>query len=40
VLKRGTAIRGIRLTDNADEIEGPYRQGQGPGVRTELLKKA
>jgi protein PhnA len=22
VLKRGTVIRGIRLTDNADEIEG------------------
>ena len=32
MLKRGTVIRGIHLTDNADEIEGAYRQGQGPGA--------
>ena len=32
VLKRGTVIRNIHLTDDEDEIEGPHRQGEGPGV--------
>jgi hypothetical protein len=25
-------IRNIHLTDDEDEIEGPHRQGEGPGV--------
>jgi len=40
VLKRGTVIRGIRLTDNADEIEGRTDKVKGLVLRTEFLKKA
>lgn len=38
-LKRGTVMKGIRLTDDADEVE--CRQGKTTIVlRTEFLKKA
>ena len=40
VLKRGTMIRGIHLTDNADEIEGRTDKVKGLVLRTEFLKKA
>ena len=40
VLKRGTVIRGIHLTDNADEIEGRTDKVKGPVLRTGFLKKA
>ena len=40
VLKRGTVIRGIRLTDNKDEIEGRTDKIKGLVLRTEFLKKA
>jgi len=40
VLKRGTVIRGIHLTDNADEIEGRTDKVKGLVLRTEFLKKA
>jgi protein PhnA len=40
VLKRGTMIRGIHLTDNADEIEGRTNKVKGLVLRTEFLKKA
>jgi protein PhnA len=39
VLKRGTMIRGIHLTDNADEIEGRTDKVKGLVLRTEFLKK-
>jgi protein PhnA len=40
VLKRDTVIRGIHLTDNADEIEGRADKVKGLVLRTEFLKKA
>lgn len=40
VLKRGTVIRGIRLTDNEDEIEGRTHKIKGLVLRTEFLKKS
>ena len=40
VLKRGTVIKGIHLTDNADEIEGRTDKVKGLVLRTEFLKKA
>ena len=40
VLKRGTVIRGIHLTDDPGRDRRPHRQGQGPGAGTEFLKKA
>jgi protein PhnA len=40
VLKRGTVIKNIRLTDDADEIEGRTDQIKGLVLRTEFLKKA
>jgi protein PhnA len=32
VLKRGTVIKNIHLTDDPDEIEGRTDEGQGPGA--------
>jgi protein PhnA len=41
VIKRGTVIRNIHLTDNEDEIEGRTDKVKGGLVlRTEFLKKA
>ena len=40
VLKRGTVIRNIHLTDDADEIEGRTDKVKGLVLRTEILKKA
>ena len=40
VLKRGTVIKGIHLTDNADEIEGRTDKVKGLVLRSEFLKKA
>ena len=40
VLKRGTVIRNIHLTDNEDEIEGRTDKVKGLVLRTEFLKKA
>jgi len=40
VLKRGTMIKNIRLTDNAGEIEGRTDKIKGLVLRTEFLKKA
>ena len=40
VLKRGTMIRNIHLTDNEDEIEGRTDKIKGLVLRTEFLKKA
>jgi protein PhnA len=40
VLKRGTVIRNIQLTDDADEIEGRADKVKGPVLRTEFLRKA
>ena len=40
VLKRGTVIKNIRLTDNADEIEGRTDKVKDLVLRTEFLKKA
>jgi protein PhnA len=40
VLKRGTMIRNIHLTDNEDEIEGRTDKVKGLVLRTEFLKKA
>src|SRR5450756_181129 len=40
VLKRGTVIKGIHLTDNEDEIEGRTDKVKGLVLRTEFLKKA
>ncbi|MDO8876077.1 MAG: alkylphosphonate utilization protein [Pseudolabrys sp.] len=39
VLKRGTMIRNIHLTDNEDEIEGRTDKVKGLVLRTEFLKK-
>jgi protein PhnA len=39
VLKRGTVIRNIYLTDNEDEIEGRTDKLKGLVLRTEFLKK-
>lgn len=39
VLKRGTVVKNIRLTDNEDEIEGKVEK-QHMVLRTEFLKKA
>lgn len=38
VIKRGTKVKGIRLTDNADEIDCKIN-GSGIVLRTEVLKK-
>jgi protein PhnA len=40
VLKRGTVIRSIHLTDNEDEIEGRTDKVKGLVLRTEFLRKA
>jgi protein PhnA len=40
VLKRGTVIRNIHLTDDEDEIEGRTDKIKGLVLRTEFLKKA
>ena len=40
VLKRGTMIRNIHLTDNDDEIEARTDKVKGLVLRTEFLKKA
>jgi protein PhnA len=40
VLKRGTMIKGIHLTGNADEVEGRTDKVKGLVLRTEFLKKA
>ena len=39
VLKRGTVIKNIRLTDDPDEIEGRTDKVNGLVLRTEFLKK-
>ena len=39
-LKRGTVIRGIRLTGNEGEIEGRTDKIKGLVLKTEFLKKA
>ena len=39
-LKRGTVVRGIRLTDNPDEVECRVEKIKGLVLRTEFLKKA
>ena len=39
-LKRGTLVKGIRLTDNPGEIEYSTKQVKGLGLKTEYLKKA
>lgn len=39
VIKRGTMVKGIRLTDDADEIEGKVEKSMMV-LRTEFLKKA
>jgi protein PhnA len=39
VLKRGTMVKGIRLTDNADEVDARVNK-QAIVLRTEFLKKA
>jgi protein PhnA len=40
VLKRGTVMKNIRLTEDADEIEGRTDKVKGLVLRTEFLKKA
>jgi protein PhnA len=40
VLKRGTLIKNIHLTDDADEIEGRTDKVKGLVLRTEFLRKA
>lgn len=40
VLKRGTVIKNIHLTDNEDEIEGRTDKVKDLVLRTEFLKKA
>ena len=40
VLKRGTVIKNIHLTDNKDEIEGRTDKVKGLVLRVEFLKKA
>jgi protein PhnA len=39
-LKRGTMIKGIRLTDNVDEVDCRHDKVKGLVLRTEFLKKA
>jgi protein PhnA len=39
-LKRGTMIKGIRLTDNIDEVDCRHEKVKGLVLRTEFLKKA
>jgi protein PhnA len=39
-LKRGTMIKGIHLTDSADEVECRHAKIKGLVLRTEFLKKA
>ena len=39
VIKRGTMVKNIRLTDDADEIEGKLEKSMMV-LRTEFLKKA
>lgn len=39
-LKRGTLVKGIRLTDNPAEVECNTKQVKGLVLRTEFLKKA
>lgn len=39
VIKRGTVVKNIRLTDDEDEIEGKVNKEQMV-LRTEFLKKA
>lgn len=39
-LKRGTLVKGIRLTDNPAEVECSTKQVKGLVLRTEFLKKA
>ncbi len=40
VLKRGTVVKSIRLTDDPAEIEGRTDKVKGLVLRTEFLKKA
>ena len=40
MLKRGTMIRNIHLTDNDDEIEARTDKVKGLVLRTEFLRKA
>jgi protein PhnA len=40
VLKRGTVIKNIHLSDDPDEIEGRTDKVKGLVLRTEFLKKA
>jgi len=40
VLKRGTVIKNIHLTDDPDEIEGRTDKVKGLVLRTEFLRKA
>ncbi|WP_294536198.1 alkylphosphonate utilization protein [uncultured Rhodoblastus sp.] len=40
VLKRGTVVRGIRLTDDPEEIEGRTEKVKGLVLKTCFLKKA
>ena len=39
-LKRGTMIKGIRLTSNTDEVDCRHEKVKGLVLRTEFLKKA
>jgi protein PhnA len=39
-LKRGTLVKNIRLTDDADEIEANVAKVRGLVLRTEFVKKA
>ena len=39
-LKRGTMIKGIRLTDDEDEIDCRHEKIKGLVLRTEFVKKA
>ena len=39
-LKRGTMIKGIRLTDDKDEIDCRHEKIKGLVLRTEFVKKA
>jgi protein PhnA len=39
-LKRGTVIKGIRLTGNTEEVDCRHEKVKGLVLRTEFLKKA
>jgi protein PhnA len=39
-LKRGTMIKGIRLTESPDEVDCRHEKVKGLVLRTEFLKKA